>query len=585
MENENNQVDVRENKLQKKQFKLYFKWTALVAFVATIIYLQVTYGTDIRTAFCCFAGGMGMFMFGMKSMSDKLQVIAGDSLKRIISQLTSNTFMAMITGILVTGLIQSSSACTVMVVGFVNSGLMTLIQAIGVILGANIGTTVTAQLIAFNLEDLAWPILAVGSAVMLVGKRKRTKALGETLVGFSLMFLGMKFMKESVVAYKDDIAPVISMFSKNSIYGILAGLLATFVLQSSSATVGLVMSLAGTGAFGTDPHTILMTAVPIILGDNIGTCITAILASMGTTRNARRAALAHLTFNACGTLIVLPVLSYYIDIIMLTSSDSMRQIANSHSIFNVANVCIFLPMANLLEKLVLFFIPILPDEVSPAKSLDKRILKTPPIAVQQAEDNLKIVTKILAKQFDAFNTALAKKEATVDDVLELANKLKEIENQREEIAKDLNQFLIYLSQKELTESMRADVNRLIYVSKDCEIIASQITKMISLLADQAELGCVINGESKEEMALCFSHISEIYNDLTKKSAITAEEAEQETMLINHQALVNQEARKMQLQHIRETNITPFESITLLDAFRSLDSILSSLKYLCSHVKA
>ena len=169
--------------------------------------------------------------------------------------------------------------------------------------------------------------------------------------------------------------------------------------------------------------------------------------------------------------------------------------------------------------------------------------------------------------------------------MELANKLKEIENQREEIAKDLNQFLIYLSQKELTESMRADVNRLIYVSKDCEIIASQITKMISLLADQAELGSVINGESKEEMALCFSHISEIYNDLTKKSAITAEEAEQETMLINHQALVNQEARKMQLQHIRETNITPFESITLLDAFRSLDSILSSLKYLCSHVKA
>lgn len=590
MENDNNDnietKATKETKKPKKQFKLYFKWAALAAFIGIIIYLQVKYGSAVRNAFCGFAGGMGMFMFGMKKMSNNLQVIAGDSLKGFISNLTRNTFMTMITGVVVTGLIQSSAACTVMVVGFVNSGLMTLIQAIGVILGANIGTTVTAQLIAFNLSEMAWPILAVGSAVMLVGKSKRVKSLGETIVGFSLMFLGMKFMGGSVLEYKDSLAPVIEILSHNRFYGIIAGIAATFVFQSSAATVGLVMSLAQTGTFGSDSHTILMTAVPIILGDNIGTCITAILASMGTSRNARRAAAAHLTFNACGTIIVLPILTYYIDMIMMTSSEPMRQIANAHSIFNIANVCIFLPLVKVLEKLVLTFIPIVPDELSPAKSLDKRMLKTPPIAVKQAEDNLRAVIGVLDKEFETFNNALAKtEESTPDEVMDLAGKLAEIEAQRAEIAKDLNQFLIYLSQKELSESMRRDVNRLIYVSKDCEIIASQITKMITLLGEQAENGSVINGDSKEEMSLCFSRITEIYRDLTKKPTLTREEVEEQTMIIHSQSHVNHEAREAQLQRIRESKYTPFESIVLLDAFRSLDSLLSSLKYLCFHVEA
>lgn len=587
MENDNNETKVtKETKKPKKQFKLYFKWAALAAFIGIIIYLQVKYGSAVRNAFCGFAGGMGMFMFGMKKMSNNLQVIAGDSLKGFISNLTRNTFMAMITGVVVTGLIQSSAACTVMVVGFVNSGLMTLTQAIGVILGANIGTTVTAQLIAFNLSEMAWPILAIGSAVMLVGKSKRVKSLGETIVGFSLMFLGMKFMGGSVLEYKDNLAPVIEILSQNRFYGILAGVLATFIFQSSAATVGLVMSLAQTGTFGSDSHTILMTAVPIILGDNIGTCITAILASMGTSRNARRAAAAHLTFNACGTILVLPILSYYINMIMMTSAEPMRQIANAHSIFNIANVCIFLPLVKVLEKLVLAFIPILPDELSPAKSLDKRMLKTPPIAVKQAEDNLRAVIGVLDKEFETFNNALAKtEESTPDEVMDLAGKLGEIEAQRAEIAKDLNQFLIYLSQKELSETMRRDVNRLIYVSKDCEIIASQITKMITLLGEQAENGSVINGDSKEEMSLCFSRITEIYRDLTKKPTLTREEVEEQTMIIHSQSHVNHEAREAQLQRIRESKYTPFESIVLLDAFRSLDSLLSSLKYLCFHVEA
>lgn len=576
------------DKNTKKQFKLYTKWIALAVFIAIILYIQINYGSEPRLAFCIFAGGMGMFMYGMKKMSNNLQVIAGDSLKNFISNLTKNTFMAMITGVVVTGLIQSSAATTVMVVGFVNSGLMSLIQAIGVILGANIGTTVTAQLIAFNLSDMAWPILAVGSAVIIVGKSKRVKSIGETLVGFALMFLGMKFMSKSVLEYRDNLAPLISVLSQNRAFGVLAGILATFLLQSSAATVGLVMSLAATGSFGnpaTEPAKILVTAIPIILGDNIGTCLTAILASMGTSRNARRAAAAHLTFNACGTILILPILDVYCQLITLTSSDPMRQIANAHSIFNIANVCIFLPLVKLLEKLVLFAIPIIPEEISPAKNLDKRLLKAPPIALKQAEDNLKAVCKVLGKKFTAFITLLNKSEYSADEIVDLEHNIDGIEEQRKEISKDLNQFLMYLSQKELTEGMRKDVNRLIFINKDCEIISGQIAKLLEILSEQTENNIVIGGDSKEELVLCLSHISEIYNALTTKLSFSSEETDSLLLEINSQVMINTEARENLLQRVKESKYSPYESIILFDILKSLDGILSSLKYLCAHVKS
>jgi len=259
----------------------------------------------------------------MNMMSNSLQMIAGNRLKAIISTLTRNPVTAMLTGLAVTAVIQSSSATTVMIVGFVNAGLMTLTQAIGVILGANIGTTVTAQLIAFKLDDLAWPVLAIGSTMIMICKSRKNRSWGEVLLGFALLFLGMKFMGETLKAYKDHetFKQIFVALSHNRFLGVFAGLFVTLIVQSSSATVGLTMSLMGTGAFGDDPYLALMAAIPIILGDNIGTCITAVLAALGASRAAQRAALAHTMFNVFGTLLVLPVLHYYCQLIMLTSAD------------------------------------------------------------------------------------------------------------------------------------------------------------------------------------------------------------------------------------------------------------------------
>lgn len=570
----------------KKQVKLYLKWIALVGFIAFIFYLQYKFGSAARLSFCIFAGGIGMFVFGMDLMSNTVQVIAGNGLKNIISNLTRNTFTAMLTGLFVSGLIQSSTAATVMVVGFVNAGLMNLEQAIGVILGANVGTTVTAQLIAFNLTDLAWPALAIGSSIIFFAKAKKNKAVGEAIVGFALLFLGIKFMNESMMQYTEHevFKQLFTTFAHNRLLGVLAGLIVTLFVHSSAATVGLTMSLASTNAFGSDPHTALMASVPIILGNNIGTCVTAILSSMGATRNAKRAAFAHLVFNTSSTLLVLPFLESFCSLIEYTSQSSMRQIANAHSIFNVTAVLVFLPLVGFLKKVVLFIIPMHEDEVTAAKSLDKRLLQTPPIAIRQAEINLDVMVGMISKNFSCIDGLLAKNEITVDDVVELAAKVDDNEKDRSSVAKDLSQFLIYLTQKELSEEMRREVTRYIYVSKDIEIIASQQSKLVHLLEDQTEGGAAIGSESREELAICMTSIGEIYKELTQSIRLVPERFEELMFMINSQAQINIEARENLMQRIKENKHSPYESIILLDALRSVDSLLGSMRYLCDHVR-
>lgn len=570
----------------KKQIKLYLKWLALIAFIAFIIYLQIKFGSEVRLSFCIFAGGIGMFVFGMDLMSNTVQVIAGNGLKNIISNLTRNTFTAMLTGLFVSGLIQSSTAATVMVVGFVNAGLMTLEQAIGVILGANVGTTVTAQLIAFNLTDLAWPALAMGSAIIFFAKAKKNKAIGEAIIGFALLFLGIKFMNESMMKYTEHEAfkQLFIMFANNRLLGVLAGLIVTLFVHSSAATVGLTMSLASTNAFGSDPHVALMASVPIILGNNIGTCVTAILSSMGATRNAKRAAFAHLVFNTTSTLLVLPFLESFCRLIEFTSNESMRQIANAHSIFNVTAVLVFLPLVNLLKRIVLFIIPIQEDEVTAAKTLDKRLLQTPPIAIRQAEINLDIIVGMISKSFVNIEQLLAKENITPDDVIELNTKIDEAEKDRSSVTKDLNQFLIYLTQKELSEENRRDVNRYIYVGKDIEIIAGQQVKLVHLLEEHAESGNVISLETREELEICITSISEIYKELTQSIKLVPERVEELFFMINSQAQINTEARENLMDRIKENRHNPYESVILLDMLRSIDSLLGSMRYLCDHIR-
>ena len=305
-------------------------------------------------------GGLGLFLYGMNLMAEGLQKAAGEKLKKIVEKLTSNVVMGVLVGTVVTAIIQSSSASTVMVVGFVNAGIMNLTQAIGVIMGANIGTTVTAQLVSFKLEAIAPVALGIGIILYLFSKKQRTKDLATILLGFGILFTGMEFMKDAVkpLAEYEGFRNALIYFGQHPLLGILAGFAITGIIQSSSASMGMLIALASQGLIP------INAALPILYGDNIGTCVTSLLSSIGASKNAKRAATMHLTFNVIGTIIFMLVLGKPISMFVqyLDPNDASRQIANAHTIFNVINVLVLLPFSKYIVKLVLKMMPITKEE-------------------------------------------------------------------------------------------------------------------------------------------------------------------------------------------------------------------------------
>jgi phosphate:Na+ symporter len=328
-------------------------------------------------------GGLAVFLLGMQTMSGSLQQVAGNRMKAVLARITSNRFLGIATGALVTAAIQSSSATTVITVGFVNSSLMTLQQAVGVVLGANIGTTITGQLIAFKITDYAFPMIALGFGVSFLSKNSSRKQWGKTLMGLGLLLLGMTVMSDVMKPLRAS-APVrdfFADFSENPLLAVFAGTLITVIVQSSSATVGLTMTLAGVGLVN------LQGAVFLVLGDNIGTTITAQLAALGSNRTAKQTAMAHTFFNLIGAayfmLLAQSDNSLFLRLVRLTSSDPMRQVANAHSMFNIANCIVFIPLVPLLARLCRIVIP---DEKKAEKPdmemiLDFNLLETPVLAI------------------------------------------------------------------------------------------------------------------------------------------------------------------------------------------------------------
>ena len=311
-------------------------------------------------------GGLALFLYGMQMMSTNLEAVAGNRMKQILERLTANRFLGVLVGAGITAIIQSSSATTVMVVGFVNSGLMTLNQAIWIIMGANIGTTITGQLIALDIGALAPLIAFVGVVPIVFFKNKKAQHIGGSIAGIGVLFIGMGMMSDSMMPLRDseDFVRFMTQFS-NPILGILAGAAFTAVIQSSSASVGILQALAKSGVVTLD------SAVYVLFGQNIGTCITAVLASIGTTRNAKRATIIHLSFNIIGTIIfvgacqLLPFVDWMTE---LAPGDPVAQIANVHTIFNITTTVLLLPFGTQLARLATW---ILPDGKAPAKDADK----------------------------------------------------------------------------------------------------------------------------------------------------------------------------------------------------------------------
>ena len=321
-------------------------------------------------------GGVALLIYGIKNMGDALQDLAGDNLRRLISSLTRTPIEGVAVGALVTVIIQSSSATTVIVVSFVHVGLMSLAQGFSVIMGANMGTTITAQLIAFNIQKYAIVAAVVGAFLSVAGRTRRHKQLGSGLVGFALLFVGMAMMQDAM-SFLRGRTDLFLLVNDHPLAGLLMGAAVTMLVQASSATVGLTMVMASQGLLS------LPSAVAIIMGDNIGTTITAVLASLGGNRSAKQAAAAHVMFNVFGAVIMMFFLGPFSDLVRLTSDDVARQVANAHSLFNVLNTLIFLPFIKPYTKLIKRLIPDRDTGVQidrDARYLDRNLIEVSPAA-------------------------------------------------------------------------------------------------------------------------------------------------------------------------------------------------------------
>lgn len=327
-------------------------------------------------------GGIGIFLFSIKLISDSLQLLAGDRLRKLVGALTRTPLLGVLVGTGVTILVQSSSAVTVMTVSFVDAGLMTLRQAIGVIMGANVGTTVTGQILAFNAKQFAYVFIIAGVPLSFFCSSKRFQYLGNALLGFGLLFIGMQTM-ENAMSFLRDQRELLLALGGSPLLGLLAGALLTFFVQSSAATVGLTIAL---GIQGLLP---LHAAIPIILGDNIGTTVTAALAAIGTNRAARRACAAHVLFNVIGVAVFLPLMPLYIGFIQATAAGIGHQIANAHTLFNVCDTLLFLPFVDVFARLIQAIIPDAPQSETQraTRYLDPRLVSVTPVMAVQAVQN------------------------------------------------------------------------------------------------------------------------------------------------------------------------------------------------------
>lgn len=432
-------------------------------------------------------GGLGLFIYGMNMMGDGLQKLAGDRLRRLIEVLTNNRLMGVIVGTVVTMIVQSSSATTVMVVGFVNAGLMSLSQAVGVIMGANIGTTITAQLIAFNISDYAPIAVGIGVIIWLASSQKRRKDTAEILIGVGILFIGMDMMSSGLkpLAEVKAFTDIMSNLN-NPIIGLLVGIIMTTVVQSSSASIGVLQALAGEGML-----TINM-AFPILFGDNIGTTTTTLISSVGANRTAKRAAVIHFLFNVIGTIIFMLVLRIPIQIIVeqISPYDVKRQIANAHTLFNVINVIIQFPFAKFLVLIAEKFISGADiTDLDATIYLDTRIIESPGIALGQ-------VKKEIIRMGDLVTDNLRIcKDALINNEFHGIDKVFDTEQLINKIEKEITEYLVLISGESLSNKQRAIINNYLYTVDDIERAGDHLENIIEL------------AEYKKQHSLAFSEVA------------------------------------------------------------------------------
>lgn len=451
------------------------------------------------------AGGLGLFLFGIRTMGDGLENAAGAKLKRMLEVLTGNRFLAVLVGFVVTAIIQSSTATTVMVVGFVNAGMMSLAQAVGVIMGANIGTTVTSLLIALNFSSVAAAAVLVGVILMLASKKTVVKNLGAIFTGFGLLFLGIDMMSDSMAPLRDsagfmNFIVTVSESPLRPLFGIILGIVMTAVLQSSSASVGVLQTLAMQGLVP------LKFSVFVLFGQNIGTCLTALFSTVGAKKNSKRAAVIHLLFNVIGTgiFILIALLTPYVEWIEKLSPDPMAQIAISHIVFNIVSTVVMFPFAKVLVKLSCLLVPGKDDSESEmhCKFIDDRLLNTPPFAVMQVSKEVARMAKLARDNFETSAHALINRsDKDLDKVME-----------NEEIINYLNHhitsYLVKLNALDITDSDSDYIARVFHAINDIERVGDHAINLAEAAQHNIGEGLKFSDPAREELnQLCGSVVT------------------------------------------------------------------------------
>jgi len=442
-------------------------------------------------------GGLGLFLFGMGLMSDGLKKVAGRKLRKIVESMTKRPFIAFLVGAGVTALVQSSSATTVMIIGFVNAALLTLKQAICVIIGTNVGTTVTAWLVsisgigALKITLYALPAVGIGFFMRTVGKTRKTKSTGQILLGFGILFVGIGFMKQGFEPLEEsqEVKALFIALSEWPLLAILAGTVLTLLLQSSSAAVAIVQLLAMEGAFGDNWEAVLNVSIPFVLGSNIGTTITAQLAAIQANLNAKRAAWAHTIFNILGVVIAYPFVhlgwfSALVGIISpweLGAGTIAAHIAVAHTIFNVGNSVIFLPMSGLLAKLVVKLVPERAGDLA-AKPvvLEEHLLDTPIIALEQAK-------REIIRMARTAKTALENSiDGIVNDDRKKLESTRQIEDYLDEFQYEITSYLSVLSRRQLSYEVSVELPVLLHTVNDLERIGDHAVNIVEIAERKIE---------------------------------------------------------------------------------------------------
>jgi len=510
-------------------------------------------------------GGLGLFIYGIWEMSEGLHKAFGGRMRKILHSLTGGPKRSVLVGAGITSIIQSSSATTVMVVGFVNAGLMTLIQALGVIFGANIGTTVTGQLIAFRLTDYALPIIGIGMLTIFLAKIKSHKYIGEFLMGFGILFLGLNILTNVVkpLGQYPWFNNAFVTFSKNPLLAILIGMAVTAILQSSSVTTGMVIGLAIVNLVD------LRAAILLVLGCDIGTCITALIASLGTNISARRAAVGHIMFNIIGVIIFLPFLGFFQNLVGHTSGDLPRQIANANTLFKVINTIIFLPFirvyAGLLTKIVkgeeeeeIEYMP---------KYLERHLLNTPPIALEAAVKETIRTLGLTQRMVDS-----AMKGFFNNDIKSL-EKVTKGEEAVDSLRTAITDYLVELMQRELSPEESRKIPPLIHAINDVERIGDHAENLRDLAEQKIDGKLPFSDIAIGELKKMYDDINSMIN--CSLNALKLNNVNEAKLVLERECQVNILRDSLKENHVkrleqRQCNV--LSGVVFLDTISNLEKI-------------